>query len=227
MAGPFVARINDGATREPSDWWRRHKGKRAADLILALLLLVALAPLMAFIAVAIRLDGPGPVVYRQRRIGFADRPFSVLKFRTMRTDGDLTLMVGQSRWSDPRVTRVGRVLRRTSLDELPQMFNILRGDMTFVGPRPQLDADAAFFKTAGTGIGDYTMQAWWLGRRSLPPGLITPTKLAGHRGSENSANRLQNLIEIEIDYVRKRSFLGDVVALLQAVRMVIRAENAD
>lgn len=112
--------------------------KRVADLALATLLLAILLPVCVLIAVAIALDAPGAVLYRQRRIGYQGQSFTMLKFRTMLADPRVRCAPIVKVQNDPRITRVGRVLRRTSLDELPQLVNVLRGDMSLVGPRPEL-----------------------------------------------------------------------------------------
>jgi lipopolysaccharide/colanic/teichoic acid biosynthesis glycosyltransferase len=116
-------------------------GKRAVDVAVALLTLAVTAPLYPFIALAIRLDSPGPVLFRQLRIGESGpdqtRLFQILKFRTMRTETALTARASWAAADDPRVTRVGRFLRRSRLDELPQMINVLKGEMSLVGPRPE------------------------------------------------------------------------------------------
>ncbi len=112
--------------------------KRAADVAVAFVLLVGLSPLLALLALAIRLDSPGPAIFRQRRIGRGSREFSIAKFRTMKTGTpDLASHLIQGQTAS-RLTRLGGFLRRTSLDELPQLWNVLRGDMTLVGPRPAL-----------------------------------------------------------------------------------------
>jgi lipopolysaccharide/colanic/teichoic acid biosynthesis glycosyltransferase len=111
--------------------------KRAFDLILATIGLIILSPLLLAIALWVTIDSPGPPLFRQERIGFHGRPFTVLKFRTMRTDQDSTtalLTIG----NDRRVTRAGRLLRRSKLDELPQLINVVKGDMSLVGPRPEV-----------------------------------------------------------------------------------------
>lgn len=110
--------------------------KRGLDLLLALALLAPCLVIMAPIALAVKLSSPGPVLYRAPRGGYHNRPFTILKFRTMVVGADQ--FASTTAFNDPRVTRVGRVLRRSKLDELPQLFNILRGDMSFVGPRPEL-----------------------------------------------------------------------------------------
>lgn len=133
-------------------------GKRSLDVVLSLVLLVALLPVLLLIAAAVRLTSPGPVLFRQRRVGRGGREFPILKFRTMHTDAERLLRADPELHErfvagghklpcadDPRVTRVGRLLRRTSFDELPQLFNVLAGHMSLVGPRPvertQLDRD--------------------------------------------------------------------------------------
>jgi lipopolysaccharide/colanic/teichoic acid biosynthesis glycosyltransferase len=112
--------------------------KRAVDVAGASVLLVALAPVMAVIAVAVRATSPGEALFRQARIGKDGRPFTILKFRTMVKDAPRSSLGTYCYADDPRITRVGRLLRATSLDELPQLVNVLRGDMSFVGPRPDL-----------------------------------------------------------------------------------------
>jgi exopolysaccharide biosynthesis polyprenyl glycosylphosphotransferase len=128
--------------------------KRLMDLALAGFGLLVLAPFLPLVALAIRLDSPGPIFYRQIRSGRAGRPFTILKFRTMVTDAEKD---GRARWAsedDPRITRVGRFLRKTRVDELPQLHNVLRGEMSIVGPRPerpefieQLEQDIPFYRT--------------------------------------------------------------------------------
>jgi lipopolysaccharide/colanic/teichoic acid biosynthesis glycosyltransferase len=109
--------------------------KRALDIALSAFGLIASAPLWAFFAAAIKLEDGGPVFFRQERVGLGGRPFMALKFRSMRPDGEAGVGPIQAAENDPRVTRIGRVMRATAMDELPQLWNILRGDMSFVGPR--------------------------------------------------------------------------------------------
>ena len=159
--------------------------KRALDLVLGTLALIVLAPVLAACAIAIKLDSPGPVFFRQRRIGRDDQPFEVFKFRSMRADADrhkddvakLNFHGGGNDngmfkiREDPRITRVGRFLRRYSLDELPQLFNILRGEMSFVGPRPLIETE------------DRQIEGRFRRRLSLTPGPDRPvagTRPLGH-----------------------------------------------
>lgn len=138
-------------------------GRRALDVVVAGSALVLLSPLLLLLAVVVRLSGPGPVVFRQRRITTGGREFTIYKFRTMRTDG-----VGPSvtRSGDARVTRPGRFMRRTSLDELPQLVNVLRGEMTLVGPRPETPDLAA----------RYPAEAQWV--LELTPGVTGPAQIS-------------------------------------------------
>ena len=112
--------------------------KRALDVVLSAVGLVVLSPLLALIALAIRLDSPGPVVFKQKRFGKDRKLFEIYKFRTMRVDAPRDVPTNDLRGSKGYITRVGRILRMTSLDELPQLWNILRGDMSLIGPRPAL-----------------------------------------------------------------------------------------
>jgi lipopolysaccharide/colanic/teichoic acid biosynthesis glycosyltransferase len=123
---------------------RHVPGKRAFDLAVSAVALVLLLPVLLVIALAVRLDSPGPVLYRQQRVTRGGRLFRLLKFRTMVVDAD-RLAPNVSASGDPRVTMVGRFLRRTYLDELPQLFNVLRGDMSLVGPRPETPEFVALF----------------------------------------------------------------------------------
>ena len=123
------------AVRPPDDPSRLF-AKRVQDLVLGSLALLAAAPLMLLIAMAVKLDSPGPVFFRQRRHGFNNEAITVWKFRSMRREATDPTPRGRSRANDERVTRVGRFIRATSLDELPQLFNVLRGEMSLVGPRP-------------------------------------------------------------------------------------------
>lgn len=119
--------------------------KRAMDVVASAAALVALAPVVAVLALAVKLDSPGPVLFRQERVGRGRRPFTILKFRTMRT-GTTGPLVTAAR--DARVTRLGRILRRTKLDELPQLWNVLKGDMSLVGPRPEVERYVSLYPEA-------------------------------------------------------------------------------
>ena len=146
--------------------------KRTLDLLLAGIILVAVAPLLAVVSLIIKLDSPGPIIFRQRRKGFNGREFAMCKFRTMNVleDGDEIL---QARRNDGRVTRVGRILRATSIDELPQLVNVLRGQMSLVGPRPH---PVALDNGCSKLIANYAF------RQHVKPGLTGWAQIHGFRG---------------------------------------------
>ena len=163
--------------------------KRAEDLVLGTLLLVLTLPLMVAIAVAIRLDTAGPALFRQTRRGLNNRPFGILKFRTMVFVPGPELTVLQARRHDPRVTRVGRVLRRTSLDELPQLFNVLKGEMSLVGPRPHALAHDARYAALIAGYAE---------RHRVPPGITGWAQVNGHRGETDTLAKMRRRVEHDL-----------------------------
>lgn len=185
--------------------------KRLMDLVLAGVGLLIFAPFLPFVALAIRLDSPGPVFYRQIRSGRAGRPFSILKFRTMSTDAEKD---GQARWAaenDPRITRVGRFLRKTRLDELPQLHNVLRGEMSIVGPRPerpefieQLERDIPFYCT----------------RLMVKPGLTGWAQVHYHYGN----NVEDALIKLQYDfyYLRYWSLWLDLYIIFRTFGVALK-----
>jgi exopolysaccharide biosynthesis polyprenyl glycosylphosphotransferase len=184
--------------------WRT---KRIIDLACAGVLLVLGAPLLALIAIAVRFSSPGPILFRQRRIGQRGREFDLLKFRSMRTDHD-----GATSWAatEEDQTALGRWLRRTSLDELPQLWNVVRGDMSLVGPRPERPHFAARFTTDIPGYGD---------RHRLPVGLTGWAQIHGLRGNETS---LTERVRFDNVYIECWSPWLDVVTLLRTVAAVVR-----
>ena len=184
------------------------RAKRALDLLVAVPLLVVTAPVMAVLAAMVRRDSPGPALFRQERIGFAGRPFTLLKFRTMVVGAEgmgagLAVVAG-----DDRITPLGRTLRRLSLDELPQLWNIVRGDMSLVGPRP----------TVASQVERYTPHQ----RRRLlaRPGL---TGLAQVRG--RNAIPWSERIEIDVTYVDRWTMRRDLAIMLRTALVVLRREG--
>ncbi len=179
--------------------------KRAFDIVLAAVALIVLALPMAAAALAVWLDSGRPVLFSQWRAGLGGRPFRLYKFRSMVRDAESR---GPQRTSegDARITRVGRWLRRTSVDELPQLINVLRGDMSLVGPRPDLPAQRA----------DYSEQDWAL-RCSVRPGL-TGLAQALYRSRATPRQRLQ----ADLDYARAPGLLRDVRIILMTVAQVMR-----
>jgi exopolysaccharide biosynthesis polyprenyl glycosylphosphotransferase len=191
-----------------------HLAKRSFDLALATIALLALSPLFAAVALAIKIDSPGPVVFRQRRRGFGDREFTILKFRTMRvleSEGEIV----QARRNDDRVTRVGHWLRRTSLDELPQLLNIARGDMSLVGPRPHAIWHDDRYRTL---IDNYPA------RHRVRPGLTGAAQVMGLRGETPVLASMERRVERDLWYIRNWSFALDVKILFQTCGALLRHE---
>jgi lipopolysaccharide/colanic/teichoic acid biosynthesis glycosyltransferase len=204
--------------------------KRALDLAGSLALLVALAPLLLLIALAVKLTSPGPVFFRQVRVGQMMRPFTILKFRTMSDTADHAvhhefvsrfIQAGAAQQptgaspvfkitNDPRVTRVGRLLRKTSLDELPQLWNVLRGEMSLVGPRPPIPYEVAQYKT-------------WHCRRVLEakPGITGLWQVTGR-----SRTTFDEMVRLDIRYARTRSLSNDLKILLATPAAVIAGKGA-
>lgn len=190
--------------------------KRAFDITFALLLIAFLLPALLVIALLVKLDSKGPVIFRQKRSGLNGELFQIFKFRSMTCmeDGDT---VRQAQAGDMRVTRVGRILRRTSLDELPQIFNILNGDMSFVGPRPHaLSHDKVF---AGQ-VADYDR------RFEAKPGLTGLAQVRGFRGEIRETQDLTQRIEADIEYIDSWSFAKDIAIFFGTVRVVFGDRNA-
>ncbi len=180
--------------------------KRAFDLVVGSLCLLVAALPMAAIALLIKWDSPGPVLYRQRRMGLDGREFDLLKFRTMRTDAE----AGGPVWSqpnDPRRTRIGAWLRRTSLDELPNLFNVLRGEMSLVGPRPERPEFIAQFKHQ---IPQYML------RHKMKAGMTGYAQIRGWRGATSLRKRIQH----DVYYIRNWSLALDIRILLQTLLTV-------
>jgi len=194
---------------------------RALDLTATVVLLVLLTPALLLIALAIRLDSPGPVLFRQRRVGRLRRSFMVAKFRTMQHGAnhdvhrDYMLALIESGTpapklaGDARVTRVGAFLRRTSLDELPQLWNVLRGEMSLVGPRPPIPYEVEHYP------------AHWFERFLVKPGVTGLWQVSGR--SEVS---LEEMIELDVDYVRRRSVLLNIWILLRTAPAVLSMRGA-
>lgn len=190
--------------------------KRAEDLLIAGVLLVAALPLMALIALAIRLESGGPVLFAQRRRGLDQRVFHVLKFRTMTVmqDGD---HAPQAKAVDARVTRVGWVLRRSSLDELPQLWNVLRGDMSLVGPRPHaLVHDDQWGE----------MLERYANRHQVKPGITGLAQVRGWRGEADSIEKIEYRVAGDLEYIANWSLWLDLSILARTVWIVLSARNA-
>jgi len=174
-------------------------GKRLSDIVMAAAGLLALMPLFALVALLIRLDGPGPILFRQQRWGFNQRPFSIVKFRTMRVHDDSE--VRQATQNDDRVTRIGRFLRRWNIDELPQLWNVLVGDMSIVGPRPHAVPHNQLYERR---IGDYAR------RHNVKPGITGWAQVNGARGETDTDEKMRRRIEYDLHYIDNWSLLFDL-----------------
>ncbi|MFT4068085.1 undecaprenyl-phosphate glucose phosphotransferase [Paraburkholderia sp.] len=183
-------------------------GKEIFDRAFALVALIALSPLFVVIAVAIKLSSPGPVFFRQRRKGLKGQPFSIYKFRSMRLHAQERGVLHQATRNDSRITKVGRFLRRTSLDEIPQFINVLRGEMSIVGPRPHaLEHDDLY----GPLIQGY------LDRYRIKPGITGWAQINGYRGETDALEKMAGRVEYDLYYLRHRSFSMDLKIVLRTV----------
>jgi Undecaprenyl-phosphate glucose phosphotransferase len=195
--------------------------KRSFDLVVGSLITLMLMPLLAMIALSIRLDSPGPVLFLQRRHGFNNSEFDIRKFRTMYDAGDGSQSpLQQTVRNDPRITRVGRFLRKWSLDELPQLLNVLRGEMSLVGPRPHA-LDMRTEERLGHDISDA-----YAHRHRVRPGITGWAQVNGARGATHTAQQLNRRIELDLYYIERWSLLLDLRILLRTFREVLRATNA-
>ena len=206
---------------------------RALDIVVSAILLVVLAPLFAAIAVAVRLDSPGPAMFRQRRLGRHLDPFTVHKFRTMEhgatedhhrefvtilISGELPEADGSDceengslykMTEDARVTRCGRLLRRSSLDELPQLWNVLRGEMSLVGPRPPIPYEVEQYPPH------------WFARFAVKPGVTGLWQVSGR-----SDVSLEEMIALDVDYIRRRSLWLNLKIIVRTIPAVLSARGA-
>lgn len=201
---------------------------RAVDIAISASLLVLLGPLLVLIAVAVKIDSPGPALYRQRRVGRSLMPFTLNKFRTMRHGASperhrafvLSLIAGEQpadaqgapRFKlagDERVTRLGALLRRFSLDELPQLWNVLRGEMALVGPRPPIPYEVEHYPRH------------WFERFAVKPGLTGLWQVSGR-----SELALEQMVALDIEYVRRRSLRVDLAILASTLPVVLSGRGA-
>jgi exopolysaccharide biosynthesis polyprenyl glycosylphosphotransferase len=198
----------------------RMVAKRAFDVLAASAALLALAPLLVAIGIAVRVTSPGPALFRQARVGLNKRPFSMYKFRTMSQDAEQKQAMLEAHneadgavfkmRNDPRVTPLGAFLRRTSLDELPQLLNVVRGEMSLVGPRPLPMRDVERFR-----------EDWQRRRFSVLPGLTCLWQLSGRSNVD-----FQRWMELDLEYIDQWSLALDFKILLRTVPVVLRREGA-
>jgi sugar transferase (PEP-CTERM system associated) len=193
----------------------RNCAKRALDLALSALLMVVAAPTILVVASLIALEGGGPVIYRQQRVGYRGRPFTAYKLRSMAPDAEKD---GKPAWAavnDARVTRIGKIIRRTRIDELPQLLNVFRGEMSFVGPRPERPEFVAML----------TEQIpFYAARHSVRPGLTGWAQVRYSYGA--SVEQSVRKLEYDLYYVKNHTLLLDLLILLETVRVVLLGEGA-
>jgi putative colanic acid biosynthesis UDP-glucose lipid carrier transferase len=190
--------------------------KRAVDLVAGLVLLAAAAVPMLVIGWLVKRSSPGPAFFRQRRYGLDGREILVWKFRTM-TCCDDGLKVRQATRDDDRVTPIGRLLRRTSLDELPQLFNVIEGSMSLVGPRPHANAHNEQYRTV---IDGYML------RHKVKPGITGLAQVNGYRGETESLEKMEKRVACDHQYIREWSFWMDVKILVKTLGVVVAQRNA-
>jgi polysaccharide biosynthesis protein PslA len=178
--------------------------KRVIDVVLSSAALLALLPLLLLVAFLIKVTSPGPVMFRQRREGLDGNHFEILKFRSMRQDMCDASGVAQTATDDPRITLIGRFIRRTSIDELPQLINVLRGDMSLVGPRPHVENMRA------GGVAYTELVPYYHLRLQMRPGLTGWAQANGFRGSTMDAVRAKRRIDHDIAYIQNFSIWLDM-----------------
>lgn len=190
--------------------------KQLIDIVVAVTALTILAPLMISVAIAIKLDSEGPVFFRQTRHGFNGRPFGIYKFRSMTVmeDGEV---VRQAQKNDDRVTRVGYWIRRLSIDELPQLLNVVYGDMSIVGPRPHASAHDRYFTSA---IEKYAF------RHHVKSGITGWAQVRGARGETDTLDKMQRRVELDLWYINNWSVWLDFSIMIRTIFVVFGTENA-
>jgi len=194
--------------------------KTIFDKSLSALILLMISPIMLFIALGIKLDSPGPIFFKQKRYGFNNQLIEVLKFRTMRTDMQDENAEKLTTTNDPRVTRFGAFLRRTSLDELPQFINVLRGEMSIVGPRPHATMAKAAGKLYQEQVSKYAV------RHKVTPGITGWAQINGWRGETDTEEKIQKRVEYDIFYINNWSILLDIRIIFRTLFVFLNQKNA-
>lgn len=185
--------------------------KRAIDIVGSGIGLIALAPLLIGVAITIKATSPGPVFFRQKRYGYHNRRFWILKFRTMYTHLEDRRGTKQTTSDDPRITPVGRFLRKTSLDELPQLINVLKGDMSLVGPRPHVPGMLA------GGMLYEELVPYYFQRHNMRPGITGLAQVSGCRGSTAAPMSAIERLDYDLQYIQHWSFWLDIHIILRTV----------
>jgi polysaccharide biosynthesis protein PslA len=219
-AQPLYAAPNSAWLAEPALRGWRAVAKRVEDVVVALAALALLGPLMLLIALWIRLDNPGPALFRQRRTGLGGREFQMLKFRTMRQEAAEQAGCRQATRCDPRITRAGAVLPRVSLDELPQLLNVLRGEMSVVGPRPHAPG------TRAGGRPFETVVPFYPARHRVRPGMTGLAQIRGWRGETDTEEKLIRQVQSDLEYIACWSLWLDLRLLARTLGVTLSMKNA-
>jgi putative colanic acid biosynthesis UDP-glucose lipid carrier transferase len=190
--------------------------KRISDVVLASIILVLISPLLLVLAIGVKLSSPGPAIFRQRRNGLDGGEITVYKFRSMRTM-DNGAVVAQATKDDPRITPFGAFLRRSSLDELPQFFNVLQGRMSIVGPRPHAVAHNEMYRE---------MIKAYMVRHKVKPGITGWAQVNGLRGETDTVEKMRARVEYDLEYLRNWSLLFDLQIIVRTVRVIFFDRNA-
>ena len=189
--------------------------KAIEDRILGLIVLILLSPLMLIIAILIKIDSPGPVIFRQNRTGWNGKEFPIWKFRSMRKHQANNGEIKQATKDDFRMTRIGRFIRKTSIDELPQLFNVLSGSMSMVGPRPHAIEHNSLY--------DQRISAY-MTRHRIKPGITGLAQISGCRGETDTLEKMQKRVEYDMQYINNWSFWLDLKILLKTIPALLRDE---
>lgn len=190
--------------------------KRVSDVVLSMLILLLISPLLVLVAILVKLDSPGPVFFKQRRYGLDGEEIMVYKFRSMAVAED-GVAITQATKNDARVTRLGALLRRTSLDELPQFVNVLQGRMSVVGPRPHAVAHNELYRKLIKG---------YMVRHKVRPGITGWAQVNGQRGETETLDKMQARIDFDLDYLRNWSLQLDLYIILKTIRLVFKDSAA-
>ncbi|MDR7305613.1 putative colanic acid biosynthesis UDP-glucose lipid carrier transferase [Rhodoferax saidenbachensis] len=190
--------------------------KRMSDIVFSILILLMIAPILVVIAVAVKLGSPGPIIFKQRRYGLDGEEILVYKFRSMTVTEDGGV-VTQAKKNDSRITPLGAILRRTSLDELPQFINVLQGRMSIVGPRPHAVAHNELYRKLIKG---------YMVRHKVKPGITGWAQVNGYRGETETLDKMQGRIDYDLDYLRNWSLRLDIHIILKTVRLVAKDQQA-
>lgn len=189
--------------------------KRLTDIAISSLALVVGAPFFLLLAILIKLDSRGPVLFKQQRHGFNNRIFDVYKFRSMAKDKEDLQAANQVTQNDPRVTRIGRIIRKTSLDELPQLFNVLKGEMSLVGPRPH----AVGMRTDGKDSIELVEE--YAHRHKVKPGMTGWAQINGSRGALETAEDIGRRVRLDVDYIERSNFFLDLYIMIMTIPVLI------